>query len=121
MLFVSLPLLALLFKLIYIRRKEFYYISHLIFSLYLYIFLFLSLLLIFSISKLNSGLDWRVLGWLNTALVLGMFFYEYKAMHNFYKQGWFKTLLKFILINLLFFITLITLFALFLVLSFLKI
>lgn len=35
-LFISLPLLALLLKLLYIRRKEFYYVSHGIFSIHFY-------------------------------------------------------------------------------------
>ena len=38
-LFFTLPFFALCLKLIYIRRKNFYYVSHLIFTLHFYIFL----------------------------------------------------------------------------------
>ena len=40
MLFVSLPLFALILKLLYIRRKQFYYADHGIFTIHLYIFSF---------------------------------------------------------------------------------
>ncbi len=47
MLFISLPIFALLLKLLYVRRKQFYYVDHGIFAVHLYIFSFLLLLVIF--------------------------------------------------------------------------
>jgi len=122
MLFVSLPLLALILKLVYVRRrKEFYYISHLIFGAYLYIFIFLLLLLIFGLGALNSGLHWGFLKFLKTMLIIGIFVYEYLALYKFYRQGWFRTLMKFILINILFVIMILLLFVIFGALSLFKI
>lgn len=120
LLFISLPLLALLFKLLYIRRKEFYYVNHGIFSLHLYIFIFIALLVIFSLNELNSGLHWWIIGAVNFLLYLSLFFYEYKAMRNFYKQRRAKTILKFILLNLMFLVVLSLLFTVFVFFSFFK-
>lgn len=116
MLFWSLPLLALLLKLLYIRRKDFYYVSHGIFSLHFYIFIFLDLLLIFLIGELQDKLHWGFFTFIKAFLYLGMFFYLYKAMRNFYQQGRAKTILKYFLLFCLFMIVigiLLTVFVLF--------
>jgi hypothetical protein len=120
LLFISLPMLALLLKLLYIRRKEFYYVNHGIFSLHLYIFTFIALLAIFSLNKLNSELHWWIISAINFLLYVSLFFYEYKAMRNFYKQRRAKTIIKFILLNLMFFVLLSLLFTIFIFFSFLK-
>lgn len=106
MLFVSLPLLALLLKLLYIRRKEFYYVNHAIFSVYFYIFLFLVFLLMIGLGKLSGLLHWEIFIYINMLLGLGIFVYEYIAMYKFYRQGVIKTFFKFVLLNILYFITL---------------
>jgi hypothetical protein len=121
MLFISLPFLALVLKLLYVRRKQFYYIDHLVFSLYLFIFLFASMLIILGLSRLNSQLHWGVLGFILTLLYIGLFVYEYAAMRKFYRQGWFKTLIKFFLVNILFFMVIMLLFAVFVFFSFFEI
>lgn len=98
MLFVLLPFFALFLKILYIRRKDFYYTDHAIFTIHFYIFAFIGMLLIFGIAKLNSmtGADW--LQYLNLVFILAIFFYLYKAMRNFYRQGRAKTLLKYFLL-----------------------
>jgi hypothetical protein len=122
MLFVSLPLVALLLKLLYIRRrKEFYYISHLIFSGYLYIFMFLLLLIIFGLNRLNDALHWGLISFLSTVMIISIFVYEYLALKNFYRQGWGRTLLKFVVLNIMFAILLPILFIIFAALSLFKI
>jgi hypothetical protein len=121
MLFFSLPLLALILKLIYIRRKQFYYVSHGIFSLHLYIFLFIAMIFLFSLSVLNVYVHWKILNTIVTILIIGLFVYEYLALKNFYQQGWLKTFFKFILINLLFLIVMGLLFVVFVFFSLFKI
>jgi hypothetical protein len=118
LLFLSLPLYALYLKLLYIRRrKQFYYTDHAIFLIYLYIFTFILLLLVFSFDELRKALDWDWIGWLEAVLVLYGIWYAYKAMRKFYLQGTGKTLLKFMTLNFLAFITLILLFSLFFVIT----
>lgn len=113
MLFVSLPLYALWLKLLYIRRKKFYYVDHGIFLIYLYIFTFIFLLLMIGIDELQDATKWEWLDW----LFIGMFFwglyYAWRAMHKFYGQGRFKTFLKFTLFNLLCLVSIVLLFGVF--------
>ena len=121
MLFVSLPLFALFLKILYWRRKSFYYVSHAIFSLHLYIFTFIVLLVIISLSKLHNVWHTGIISWLTGFLYVGIFFYLYKAMRNFYGQGRGKTILKFLLLDTYLFIVVSLIFLGFLLFSFLKV
>ena len=59
LLFVSLPLIALVLMLLYIRRKkEFYFVSHGIFLIHIYIYSFVNLTLFFLLTKLKAYLGW---------------------------------------------------------------
>ncbi len=111
--FISLPFLALLLKSLYIRRKQFYYVNHGIFSIHLYIFLFIIFLVLFGITRLNEELNLGVLNFITSLLIFGIFVYEYFALKNYYRQGWFKTFIKFLLLNTLFIIVLSILFIVF--------
>jgi hypothetical protein len=117
LLFVSLPLFALFLKLLYVRRKEFYYFDHGIFTIHHYIFCFILLLVVFALQGLSDWLGW---GFFDIAAVILFFsggFYLYKAMRNFYRQRRAKTIIKFLLLNLLGFISLVLLFVIFVFLS----
>lgn len=117
-LFISLPFFALILKLLYIRRKNFYYSDHAVFTLYHYIFSFI-ILLVFVLS--NSLLDWtgwEIFGWLMGVLVIVWFFYLYKSVRSFYGQNRARTIGKFLLLIILGFVTI---FLLFLILIFFSI
>lgn len=113
MLFISLPLFALLLKLVYIRRKQFYFMDHGIFTIHFYVFSFLLLMVVFGVNELGKALNWGFTGLLIALLFIGLFFYLYKAMHNFYGQRRFKTFIKFLIVALLSLIMMSILFALF--------
>ena len=117
LLFVSLPLFALFLKLLYIRRKQFYYVDHGIFLVHLYIFTFLVLLIFFALVRLDDaiGLKWK--GIVQFILIMYGMYYALRAMKNFYSQGWGKTIFKFILFNMLTSVSMILLFAFFLVIT----
>lgn len=93
-LFLSLPLIALLLKLLYIRRKQFYYVSHAIFTVNFYIFVFITLLLVFTLERCGTPGEFVAF-----ALYCGLYVYLFLAMKRFYKQGGFKTFIKFILLG----------------------
>jgi hypothetical protein len=97
-LFISLPFFALLLKLLYIRRKEFYYVDHGIFTMHLYVFSFLVLLVFFGVVSLQNHTGWGWLGWIIFLTVIYPFIYYYKAMRRFYGQRRAKTILKYILL-----------------------
>lgn len=120
-LFISLPLMALLLKLLYSRRKEFYYVSHGIFSIHFYIFIFIVMFFLFGLSKLNNELHWTAIKIVRNILSLTIFFYLYKAMRNFYQQGRAKTILKFLLLCFFFMLILALLFTIFVLFSALSI
>lgn len=89
--FISLPIFAFILWLIYIRRRNnFYYVSHVIFALHFYCIAFMLILLIaFLVSADN------IPAWPAEVVIISVFVYLYIAMLRFYKQGWFKTFIKF--------------------------
>jgi len=91
---LMMPALALILKLLYIRRKRFY-VEHLIFSFHYHAFAFLliSILGLIDLWVDTSGL----LTGIGFFLVL---IYLYIAMIKVYRQGWFKTFIKFNALNM---------------------
>ena len=98
MFFLSLPLFALFLKILYVRRKKYYYVAHLIFTLHLYIFVYIAVLVLLF---MQAAMYLAYLHWLRVPVVLlclYIFFYTYRAMRNFYAQQRAKTIFKFILL-----------------------
>jgi hypothetical protein len=116
MLFVSLPLFALMLRLLYVRRKQFFYVNHIVFSIHLYcgtfIIILAGILLNSLADTLNLGTDW-------IGLLFGLagFFYWYKSMRNFYEQRRAKTILKYFLVLFLSIFIWIFLFGIFFIFS----
>ncbi|MBS1778325.1 MAG: DUF3667 domain-containing protein [Bacteroidetes bacterium] len=98
MFFISLPIFAFfLYLLYYRRRKQYYYVSHAIFSLHYYTISFFFLLLIkLSLAEFIPEFLGNIL---MTIGIGGIFVYLYIAMLRFYKQGWFKTFVKFLFLS----------------------
>jgi hypothetical protein len=117
LLFISLPFFALILKMLYRRRKNFFYSDHVIFTLYHYIFSFIILLLIFGVAGLIKWTHWNWLGWLIAALSIWWFIYLYKSMKHFYGQKRGKTILKFLLLNVIGFFVIFLLFFIFIFFS----
>ena len=116
--FTSLPLFALILSLLYIRhRKEFNFVNHAIFSIYYYIFCFLLMLIYFAADKLGNATGWSVFYVINVVLFLSFYIYLYKAMRYFYLQRRAITVLKYFLLNFIFFIVVLFLFLGFLIFS----
>lgn len=113
LLFVSLPLYAFYLKLLYWRRKQFLYVTHGIFLIYLYIFTFIDLLVYFGLDKIHDSMDWGWMGWIEAAVLLYGVYYAYKAMRTFYGQGRGKTILKFFILNTVAFWSIVFLFSAF--------
>lgn len=117
MLFLSLPFFALILKLLYQRRKNFYYSDHAVFTLYHYILSFILLLAVFGVSGLQDQLGWRLLYYVETLLLIAWPLYLLLEMKNFYRQAWGKTIAKFFLLNFLGLLVMFLLFVMFLLLS----
>ena len=93
MVLFMMPFLALILKLLYIRR-DFYYVEHLIFSFHYHAFVFLITTLLIFVGKYLSG-------WIAVPIV-GIFVYQFIAMKRVYTQSYFKTFLKFLVLNFLY-------------------
>jgi hypothetical protein len=97
--FVLLPLFALVLKLLYVRQGRFY-AEHMIFLLHTHAFVF-AIFTILLVREWLFGWAGAVLGWTGlaptiVALLLGWaLVYIYLAMRRVYAQGWLKTLLKY--------------------------
>lgn len=96
LIFFFLPVFALFIWLMYVRKK-YNYIEHLIFSFHIQSLLFILLLISFFIDAIFK----TDTGWI---FLLVFSVYVYKAMRNFYGQGRFKTFVKYLIINTVFFI-----------------
>ncbi|HVX25298.1 MAG TPA: DUF3667 domain-containing protein [Parafilimonas sp.] len=95
MMFVSVPVAALIFSLLYIRRKKFTYVQHGVLIVHIYSAVFIFNLLVYALGLLNDYLHWQFLSVLSSITVIFIFFYVYKSMRNFYEQRRFKTILKY--------------------------
>ncbi|MGZ5246631.1 MAG: DUF3667 domain-containing protein [Flavitalea sp.] len=121
LLFVSLPLFALFLKLLYFRKKDYYFADHAIFLIHLYIFTFIFILITLGLSKLGEYLNSSIFDWIIGIFTMYGLYYAFVGMKRFYKQGWGKTLLKFTLFNIMCTIALAFLFLLFLGISFFQV
>jgi hypothetical protein len=97
--FVTLPLIALFMQLLYIRkRKQVFYVNHVIFLTHVYIALFIGWLVTFAVGGLEDLSGWRIFGWLNFLVGTYMFIYTPWAMKNFYEQGIVKSAIKYFIL-----------------------
>jgi hypothetical protein len=101
LIFVLLPVYALFFKLVYMRRRRFTFSDHCVFLEHNYTFLFILMLLYLGVLALRQYTNEERL--IITAMVIltAGCIYACRAMKKFYEQGWGKTILKFILLNIL--------------------
>lgn len=105
MMFVLLPVYALLLKLLYIRQ-DILYVKHLIHGVHLHAFTFFVLTLILLLSLVFDPLP--VLNeWMQIILFSLLLIYIYVSMLSVYQQGWFKTLLKFSILGFFYFFVLL--------------
>jgi hypothetical protein len=112
--FLMLPLFALLLKLLYARRGKLY-MQHLIFAMHVHALAFLT----FSVATL---LEWSGVPMLHTAagwLAASPFLYLFIAMAHVYEQGWIKTGVKMLILLFVYMIIFGTAFAILAVANFL--
>ncbi|WP_378182999.1 DUF3667 domain-containing protein [Aquimarina sp. SS2-1] len=95
--FFFLPIFALLMWLLYVRRP-FNYMEHLV-------FIFHTQTMFFILMGIAILIDQITKSEITSSIAMLVFlFYLYKAMRKFYQQGRAKTIVKFLLVNVLFFI-----------------
>jgi hypothetical protein len=97
-LFFMLPVFTLFLSLLYIRHKR-NYTEHLVFVFNVQTVFFLLLLFSIIINRIIN----RDAGFSTTGFIFIFLFYLYKSLRNFYQQGRIKTLIKFMLLNFVYF------------------
>jgi hypothetical protein len=118
MMLILIPIFALVLKLLYVRRP-FLYIQHVIHGFHLHSFAYLiyGLALIFTYFVIE---DDGVSSTINFLVFVLVTTYAYFSFMRVYKQGWFKTLIKFNLVGLVYLILIVTFFVLEMFASFLS-
>jgi hypothetical protein len=112
-LFVLLPLMALVLKILYPLSKR-YYVEHLLFVVHFHAFVFLILILQVLMSRTGSLLRAPELSIdvITFALSLYVPVYLYKSQRRVYEQGRFVTVMKFLILTLAYFSGLLIMFSL---------
>lgn len=117
MMFVSLPLYALLLQLLYVRRRQFFYVNHVVYTIHLYCAFFIIILSGILLDVVIAKLGFDLEDWLFPLFSLAGFYYWYKSMRNFYEQRRRRTLLKYLLLMLLSVFLISVIFTVFFLLS----
>ncbi len=125
--FVLLPVFALIMKLFYAFAKRFY-VEHLMFSLHNHSFINVVFILAILLSLAEEGVEGSNLSWLSTpvsylvlALMIWVPVYLLFALKRTYRQGWLMTAAKYLLVGVSYSAILILTTALIGLISFLKV
>ncbi len=94
--FVFLPFFTVFLRLVYIRKK-YTYTDNLVFSFYSQSLFFILLIVSYLIDAIFGIVS---IGW----FILIFAIYLYLSMRRFYRQGWFKTTIKYLFLNTVFII-----------------
>jgi hypothetical protein len=92
--FLLLPLYALLLALFHVRRrKDYFLVDHLVFSLNIHTFVFVMLMVCVGLAQIMAG---EYVTWI---FFIAMSVYIFMAMKRFYAQSWVMTTVKFLFIS----------------------
>jgi uncharacterized damage-inducible protein DinB len=120
-LFVTLPIFAMILNILYFRHKKYYYVDHGIFTIHVYCATFILMLLYILVQKISDAVGVQWVSIICSILMLGIWLYIliylYKAMRGFYRQGRFKTFIKYFITCFISFIVNTILLVLFILIS----
>ena len=101
MLYISLPIFAFFIWVLYRRNKNHFFVDHVIFSIHLYCAFYIILFIVNLISIVIDYFSNKSSGFFGFMVALTLFFYLYKSLKNHFGQSRKKTILKFIILNIL--------------------
>jgi len=104
MMFLLLPVYAILLKLLYIRH-DILYVKHLIHGLHLHAFAFFLLSLLLLVYLFFDSLI-MMSSWAGLFVFISLTVYVYTSLFNVYQQSWVKTFVKFALLGVSYFLVL---------------
>jgi hypothetical protein len=94
MMFLLLPLFALILKITFWRNKK-YYVEHMIYSFHFHCFLFLFLIVTMLLQLIIPG-NWGIIDWLMFAATIYIIWYIYRSLRVVYHRSRFRTISKMI-------------------------
>ncbi len=100
MMFVLLPLFALILSIGFWRNHK-YYVEHLIFSFHLHCFIFLTLIISMALQWIIPS-GWDLAGWISGIFNIAIIIYIYKALKAVYHRGRGRTISKIIGIGMMY-------------------
>jgi hypothetical protein len=101
MLYISLPIFAFFIWVLYRRNKNHYFVDHVIFSIHIYCAFYILLFVAQMITTVKDFFTDQPVGVIAFIVAFSLFFYLYISLKNHFNQSRSKTLLKFIILNLL--------------------
>lgn len=117
-LYISLPMFSLYLWVLYRRNKNHYFVDHLIFSIHIYCAFFILLFFLKLVNLSNEYIFHKPPSeWAAGVVSILMFSYLYKALRNHFNQSRAKTILKFVILNMLTAILMSVLMLVFILLS----
>ena len=119
MMFLLLPLFALILKLVYINKDKYYY-EHLIYSFHLHSAIFLSILFTMLLQWL-SAFVYDISGWLSFFCIIYIIWYIYRSLRTFYGSTRWITVLKFFFLSFAYNVVLTICFLIIIAISFVMI
>lgn len=105
MMLCCIPIFALILKVLYLRKKR-YYIEHLVYALHIHSFVYLAVVVIVLAAMGANRTVPAFSGWLIGLLVPATCLLVLLSIRRVYKQGWFMSILKFLLGGLAYLIVL---------------
>lgn len=119
MMFLLLPMFALILKLVYINKEKYYY-EHLIYSFHLHSAIFLSILVTMLLQWLFAFV-YDISGWLSFLCTIYIIWYIYRSLRTFYASTRWVTVLKLFFLSFAYNIVLTICFLVIIAISFVMI
>jgi len=101
MLYISLPIFAFFIWVLYQSNKHHFFVDHVIFSIHIYCAFYIILFIVNMSSIVIDYFSNNSSGIIGFIAALTLFFYLYKSLKNHFGQSRKKTVLKFIILNIL--------------------
>ncbi len=101
MMFLLLPLFALILKVAFWKNKK-YYVEHLIYSFHFHCFLFLSLTLLILLQLVIPS-AWKIMDWFTLLATLYIIWYIYRSLLVVYHRSRFRTISKILGVGAMYF------------------
>jgi len=101
MLYISLPIFAFFIWVLYRRNKNHYFVDHVIFSIHIYCAFYIILFIAQMVTIVHDFFFDQSSGIIAFLVPISLFFYLYKSLRNHFNQSRKKTLLKYVILNIL--------------------